>query len=133
MRDIKFRAWDSNAGCFVYFGIGQSCVKHYHDNERWTFEIDGNTKAYQFTGLKDANGVEIYEGDIIRYVDKGKIKTLTRLVIYEECGFGVMETDSCFHCLGGICTDENHEGSHIGFVIGNIYENPELLKGKDNV
>jgi len=78
----------------------------------------------QYTGLKDKNGKEIYEGDVIKYFHKvvGEIK---RVVNYKYGMYGIK----------GIMT-----GTHIPFanileseyeVIGNIYENSELLEGEE--
>lgn len=68
----------------------------------------------QFTGLKDKNGKEIYEGDILEYVERdwNKLKDLTVRcdVVFEDGAFKPS------------IDPENSE------VIGNIYENPELLK-----
>ena len=79
-------------------------------------------KIMQYTGLKDKQGNEIYEGDIIKWRNTigDEIKDV---VIWSELshGFSVSRTPEVCCVLSG------SDGSHIE-VIGNIYENPELLK-----
>jgi len=148
MREIKFRAWvdcsdirevvtgrhkafmhyevddiDFRYGN-LYFGQGFYCPLKY-------------VTLLQYTGLKDKNGKEIYEGDIVRGFEKESgfppyDSTLPRVIEFQNgcwC-FNANRYDEGDWIRFGFWTHSN-EGKnqlHQLEVIGNIYENPELLK-----
>lgn len=123
-REIKFRAWDHNTDTMMIpdnfeFCDGEICwidagreagPKSGNDGDPGQFEI------MQYTGLKDKNGREIYEGDVVKN-EYGKVME----VQYDprSAAFGV--GDYYFGTIGS---------GKILEVIGNIFENPELLEGK---
>jgi hypothetical protein len=103
-REIKFRVWDKQNKLWVAgWGIGQSGV-----------QSDVGSKVFmQYTGLTDKNGKEIYEGDIVQFeaLLDGEKKGKAR-VFFQDGSFianGLMNNQIPLE------------------VIGNIYENPELL------
>ena len=69
MREIKFRVWDDSVGAKAYYsgdsifisGHGRSLVDEFGEY----LDENNTTKIEQYTGIKDVNGVEIYEGDLI--------------------------------------------------------------------
>jgi len=77
----------------------------------------------QFTGLLDKSGVEIYEGDIVKYSAFNEQKELQNYInpIFWEQNFASFSVGN-EHSFWALSTCEDVE------VIGNIYENPELLK-----
>lgn len=111
MREIKFRAWDSKFLKMEAFELGRfiSPIKF------------ADLILMQYTGLHDKNGKEIYEGDIVEQF-KGSEYSCKRFVDWRQdhCGFWL-----CFKDRPHVDLTEYRE--HLE-VIGNIYENPELIK-----
>jgi uncharacterized phage protein (TIGR01671 family) len=135
MREILFRgkteSGDWEYGYYVFtpkstgtFGqtISQADYdRHYILTMKYNFakEINPSTVG-QYIGANDCTGTKIFEGDIVEY--KEDIGCIT--YINEEAMF-VVEFDTCF-------TDFNHLYSTQLEIIGNIHDNPELLKGETN-
>ncbi|WP_413509663.1 YopX family protein [Carnobacterium maltaromaticum] len=78
----------------------------------------------QYTGLKDKNDVEIYEGDILKN-EEGKIGYVSFLV--QEVGYVVVLEKQDYR-LGHRNTAESYEIAQGHEIVGNIYDNPELLE-----
>jgi len=114
MRDIKFRAWHEKLNKMIYDISVCNSQSEWSDEsgKSWIFEDD----IMQFTGLKDKNGKEIYEGDIMQHANPFDIPFVVNW-IDSDCGYGFNYGTSSYHISDRSFT-----------VIGNIYENPELLK-----
>jgi len=124
-REIKFRAWDKDkkemvGGFGVHSDFGHAFDMDFDNGEEYIFE---NYILMQFTGLKDKNGKEIYEGDIVmiyrfkRDNDIGEVKYhFNRFVIGFSDNFGD---------LGKVEFYASKMNDYD--VIGNIHENKELL------
>jgi uncharacterized phage protein (TIGR01671 family) len=116
-REIKFRAWDNKFKCMRGLKI----------TDLFSIRSDGEVNTnnndemilMQFTGLKDKNGKEIYEGDIVLVENKGDVE-----IIFDYGAFGFYY-DGGFDFLSSEYDEENEME-----VIGNIYESPELLEVK---
>ena len=124
MREIKFRAWHRG-----YPGMAPKMLHDVFPGDclRWKEEGQPLT-VMQYTNLEDENGKEIYEGDLVK-IDAGYggdhfYKECIAEIKYDAPGFyphnlndedGVVWQDDCYHF-------KSFE------IIGNIYENPELLQ-----
>lgn len=135
MRDIKFRAFinsdatGDDAGLMHYpndnsdfelFTNGSSCFSMVYDYERWVDEDKFN--VMQFTGLTDKNGTEIYEGDLIEVVRNKNCALLVEFINDYVGGWILSHPSSNGHISLGARNSLEIE------VVGNIYENPELLE-----
>lgn len=123
-REIKFRAWDERTMFYPSQITFESCSWHVDKGRGVSIPSQPHITLMQFTGLHDKNGKEIYEGDICRLVNAEG---------YEH-----------YENMAGIRAVEwNNENMALQFsgyvplkwggresieVIGNIYQNPELLK-----
>ena len=149
MRQFKFRAWDKHLKEIVYkFCIGSVTNV---DDDLWTCPTvwtgtgwvnNDMLEIMQYTGLKDINGKEIYEGDIVKILERDwpsrldlfselshqqyldKLSSLAQ-VVFSDGRFRLNPiTVNNYYCeYAG-----NNERRDIFEVIGNIHENPELLE-----
>jgi len=139
-REIKFRAWDKKEKKMFNSGGSIKALA----NIEWFIEYD--FELMQFTGLKDKNGKEIYEGDIVEHINRNCDKEII-LPTKSIVRFGIEYVDTSLYednmteingfYLEPIDCKDNYEKMHymsafsngLGIdIIGNIYETPELLK-----
>ena len=129
-REIKFRAWDEANKKMTKSMLLEDLILKASLQNPDAFQWDSEIPMMQYTGLKDKNGQEIWEGDIIcwwssieiiedRIVDKRDYHIDT--VQFLNGAFCIDDDDDIF--LGKWINDKGTDGE----VIGNIHQNPELL------
>ncbi|MDH5085859.1 YopX family protein [Clostridium perfringens] len=140
-RELKFRVWDKTSDSMLYQDDFERVeldtknkmvtliAEEESDKSHYVLDYEDGIEAeiLQYTGLKDKNGKEIYEGDILSI----KIYSGDKVIVE---GKTVVEfKDGCFGVIWG------HDKAFLSLnsffkakfeVIGNIYENPELLRGE---
>lgn len=129
MREIKFRAWDKEQKEWVKYSITDNIPIFCHNTSRWRTDKAGERFVLsQYTGLKDKNNREIYEGDVIKAISFAR---WIGVVEYSDENSAFIFDD----------LDKKYRGDSIVFmsqfdqgfkILGNIYENPELLKELTN-
>lgn len=111
MREIKFRTFVKGSEEMVYGRVAMS-VRTFTPNYRW---YASEVEVMQYTGLKDINGTEIYEGDILLW-DEAEWGCINREVVaWDYDQFYTRRNDWPRWCE----------------VVGNIYENPELTRNRE--
>lgn len=125
MREIKFRAKHGKE--WVYGDLHLlSRMPHIHPDSSTSLSIDMKTIG-QYTGLKDKNGKEIYEGDIIRSFDSNG-EAILHCIVWEEARFVALFKGRYFSSKCSLKQDWLDEFDKE--VIGNIYDNKGLLKAE---
>ena len=125
-RQIKFRAWH------MPFGPKGPMQEMVHGRASHILAFaemsSDNYIVEQYTGLKDKNGKEIYEGDILAWHSNIYRKhDWVGLVLYRGAGFAVQESDKSYSSpewLDCACSKD----ANIVEIVGNVHENPELLE-----
>lgn len=126
-REIKFRAWDRDTKYMLYNDIYPKTKRDWDLCEQsldvmlGVIELDYD--LMQCVGLKDKNGKEIYEGDILGILRVGNQVDIIGKIIFDTdlLSFTVEKVNGGWDYLTHFSSLE---------VIGNIYENPELVEGK---
>ncbi len=134
MREIKFRAWDKVRKKMYYIDGVKNCLtfeshggdgtwSQFSRQEGYAFSTTDSLNAIlmQFTGLLDKSGKEIYEGDVIKVESD-----VTSEVSFKDGEFINKKSGWGLHIY--ISPKWKGQAIHQMEIIGNIYENPELIK-----
>jgi len=130
MDNIKFRAWDEDGFMFVpaVLIFEGDDIKTVHKEQFGSH--NSAIKLMQSTSLFDKNGIEIYEGDIIRDVEEETGEVWILHIIYADGAFRAIDYDTWAEWIEENCADPAeviYDGCEVE-VIGNVYENHELVE-----
>lgn len=117
MREIKFRFWSINERKMLHNEHPYVDVNYFNliNGHLWAYEV------MQYTGLKDKNGKEIFEGDVL-------------MTLWGDSCSGVVEYNAQYAVYNFVCKERNFTYDFIETqsdeyeIIGNIHENPELIE-----
>lgn len=151
-REVKFRIWDKTSNRMLYQDDFErveldtknkmvSLVRSETIESSYVLDYEDGIEAeiMQYTGFKDVKGKEIYEGDILHVtkvsmcgVDKYNVAEYNTDVKWEDGAF-VIKGDADVECYDTwLAAYNNPDSPQIEIeVIGNIYENPELLRSEE--
>ena len=131
-REIKFRGKDFLKEEWVYGDLVKTknfvAIKKTNGDYFHPTQVLPNTVG-QYTGLKDKDGREIYEGDILQYIGKRKDnmkKVYRRKVVFHEGMFALLSKE--LPAYSALNYHYMEDGRFVWSVIGNIHDNPELIK-----
>jgi len=136
VREIKFRAYGPTG--MTFFDNEQAAHDQYIAHHLMLMMANkhpqGKDLLMQYTGLKDKNGVEIYEGDIIKSSHSDD-KWRGEIIWRTHHGTGFWVSDDRMIIKSSYCNPLSSNNSvtndaHMWLVVGNIHENPELLENE---